>query len=152
QLEGVVLVLVGDRLEEEEIEILRQREVDHGLGRMLAALAGDLGDRAMRSLDRVEDEEPVVVGELGLGAERAAAVALAGGGDEPAAHLGVTKLAPLLGERERPNVLPLRQMVERRLGLEREQSGERAAVHLGEHAPAGGGGLVEQGEALPPPA
>ena len=39
-------------------------------------------------------------------------------------------------------------MVEGRLGLEREQGGERAAVHLGEHAPAGPGGLVEQGEIL----
>ena len=64
QLEGVVLVLVGDRLEKEELEILRQREVDHGFRRMLAALAGDLGDRAMRSLDGIEDEEPIVVGEL----------------------------------------------------------------------------------------
>src|SRR4030095_3666768 len=120
QLEGVVLVLVGDRLEEEEIEILRQREVDHGLGRMLAALAGDLGDGAVRSLDGIEDQEPVVVGELGLGAERAAAVTLAGGRDEPSAHLGVAELAPLLGERERPNLLPYRQMGEGRLGLERE--------------------------------
>ena len=44
---------------------------------MLAALAGNLGNRAMRALDGIEDEEPVVIGELGLRAERPAAVALA---------------------------------------------------------------------------
>jgi len=85
QLEGVVLVLVGDRLEEEDIEILRQREVDHGLGRMLAALAGDLGDRAMRSLHGIEHEEPVVVSELWLGPDWPAPVVPTRRRDEPTA-------------------------------------------------------------------
>src|SRR5690242_21466162 len=39
---------------EEQVEILRQRQIDHGLGRMLATLARDLGDRAVRTFHRVE--------------------------------------------------------------------------------------------------
>ena len=57
---------------------------------------------------------------------------------------GSRSLRLLLVERQRAELLPHRQPVERQLGLEREQRGERAAVHLREHAPARGGGLVEQ--------
>jgi hypothetical protein len=66
-----------------------QSEVDHGLGRMLAALACDLGHRAVRSFHSVEDEQPVVVRGLGLGADRPAAVLLTGGLDEPTAQVGI---------------------------------------------------------------
>jgi hypothetical protein len=41
QLEGVLLVLVGDGLEEEELEVLLERQVDHCLGRVLTAFARD---------------------------------------------------------------------------------------------------------------
>src|SRR3989442_290854 len=59
---------------------------------------------------------------------------------------------PLLGERELAQLLPHRQIVERHLGLEREQRAQRAAVGLGEHAAAGSRGLVEQVHVLLPDA
>ena len=72
--------------------------------------------------------------------------ALARGPDQAAAQLRIPQAPLLLVQRHRPELLPHRQAVERQLGLEREHRGERAAVHLGEHAPARGGGLLEQGE------
>src|SRR5262245_38717053 len=117
---------------------------------MLAALACDLGHRAVRALYRVEDEQPVVVWRLRLRSHRTSTVAGAGGLDEPAAQVGIAKLSPLLVEREGAEILPQGQAIERHLSLEREQRGERAAVDLGEHAPAGRGRLVEQGQIRAP--
>src|SRR5712691_4107538 len=95
-LERDVLILVGHGLEEEEVQVLLEREVDHRLGRVLATLARDLGYRAMRTLDGVEHEEPVVVGQLRLGAEGTPAVTLSGHLDQLAAYLRVAKSVPLV--------------------------------------------------------
>src|SRR5213594_2797925 len=62
ELERMVLVLVGDGLEEEAVQTLLEREVDHGLDRVQAALARDLGHRPMRPVYRVEDKDPLVRG------------------------------------------------------------------------------------------
>ena len=126
------------------VEVLLERQVDHGLGRCCAALARDLGHRAVRAVHGVEHEEPVVVGRPRLGADAARPSRSRRGLDQPAAQLGVAQLPLLLVERQRADLLPLRQAVERQLGLERQQRAERAAVRLGEHAPARRGGLVEQ--------
>ena len=149
-LERDVLVLVGHGLEEEEVQVLLERQLDHRLRRMLAALARDLGHRAVRPLDGVEHEQPVVVGRLRLGAQRTPAIALARDLDELLARRGIAQAVPLLGERKLAELLPHRQPVERHLGLERQQRAEGSAVGLGEHAATGGRGLVEQVHVLLP--
>src|SRR5207249_4180003 len=63
---------------------------------------------------------------------------------EPAARLGVAQALSLLGQRQRAERLPRREVVEWQLALERQHDVEPAAVHLGEHPPARGRGLVEQ--------
>jgi len=57
-------------------------EVERRLMIFFAALARDLGHRLVRRIHRVHHEEPLVGGLPGLGAERLAGVALAGGLDQ----------------------------------------------------------------------
>ncbi len=109
-----------------------------------------LGHRAVRALHGVEHEEAVELGGPGLRADGTAAVARARGLDQPAAQLGVAQLPPLLVERQGAQLLPHGETVEGELGLEREQGAQPAAVDLGEHAPAQGRRLVEQGQVLAP--
>ena len=150
QLEGVVLVLVGDGLEEEALQVLLEGEVDHGLHGTHAALARDLRHGAVRSLGRVHEEDPLVGGGPRLGSDGLALVALPRGLDEPALHLRVAQPALLLFQRQRPQLLPHGQAVEGQAGLEREHHGEGAAVHLGEHAATRGSRLLEEADVLPP--
>jgi len=54
QLECCVLVSLATGCKKKRSRSWRG-EIDHGLGRMLAALARDLGDRPVRAFDVVED-------------------------------------------------------------------------------------------------
>ena len=146
----VVLHLVGDRVHEEPIEVLLQRQVDQRGGRIDPALARDVGHRAVRALHGVVDEDPLVREGARLGAERLLLGRVVGAGHQAAADFGIAKLPLLLVERQRAERLPRRQVIERQLGLEREQHVEAAAVHLGEHAPAGRRRLVQQGHVARP--
>src|SRR2546422_5392189 len=87
ELERMVLVLVGDGLEEEAVQALLEREVDHGLDWVQAALARDLGHRPMRPLHRVEDEDPLVRGRPRLRPDRAPLPTLARGLDRKSTRL-----------------------------------------------------------------
>ena len=156
QLERVVLVLVGDRLEEEPLEILLEGQVDHRLDRIDSALARNLGHRAVRALGGIHDEGPLVRGRARLGADRAALVALACGGDQTAAHLGVRGAGASAGRAASARISRhTGQAIERQAGLEREHDRERAAVDLGEHpaaaappSPRAGRGRCARGRAL----
>src|SRR5437899_11013396 len=137
ELERMVLVLVGDGLEEEAVQALLEREVDHGLDWVQAALARDLGHRPMRPLHRVEDEDPLVRGRPRLRPDRATLPALARGPDQAAAHLGVGPVLALLLDRPGPELLPRREPVERQVGFERGAHAERAYVTLRAHSTVG---------------
>jgi hypothetical protein len=107
-LQGDVLVLVGDGLQEEQVQVFLQRQVDHGLGRVLAALPGDLGHGAMGPLHRVEHEEPVVIGRPRLGAQGAPVIARARALYEATSQVGVAQAPPLLVEGQGAELLPHR--------------------------------------------
>ena len=151
-LERDVLVLVGDGLQEEEVEVLLEREVDHGLGRMLACArarppppsgAAPPPCRTRRA-SRSRPAAPRCRAALRPSRSPEASIELA-------AQLGIAQLAASARRSAaRGCSFHTRQPVERHLGLEREQRAERAAVRLREHASARGRGLVEQVEVLPP--
>ena len=96
QLERVVLILVGDGLEEEPLQVSLEREVDHRLHGIDAALARDLRHRAVRPFSSVHDEDPFVLGGPWLGPDRTPLVALARGLDEAPAQLRVAQPLRLL--------------------------------------------------------
>ena len=126
QLERVVLVLVGDRLEEEEVEVLLEREVDHRLDRMLRRARARPRPPSGAGPPRCRRRRSSRSRRPRLGAERRWRPSRSPRGlDQPAAQLGIAQPLLLLGERQRAQLLPHRQAVERQLGLEREQRGER---------------------------
>ncbi len=98
----------------------------------------------------LEHVDPVVARLARLGAHGATEVALVGRAHEALAHLRPAEQLGLGVERQGAQLGPLRQLVERQAGLERQQHGDAAAVRLGEHPPALGGGLVEQVELVAP--
>ncbi len=150
QLQRDVLILVGDRLEEEGVEVALEGDVDHGLYRIAAALACHLGHRAVRTVDVVHYEEPVEHGRARLGPEGLAVELRPRRLDQLGAQALVAQARTLLGQRQLADLAPHRQLVERRLRLERENRRQRAAVHLGEHATAGRRRLVDQAHVLAP--
>ena len=117
---------------------------------MLTAFSRDLRHRAMRPLDGVEDEQPVVFGAPCLCADASPVVADLGRLDEPAAPLGVVQATRCSASGSARNSFQTGSLVERQLGPEREQRAERAAVDLREHPPARRRRFVEQGEVLAP--
>ncbi len=143
-LEHGVLIFVGDRVDEETLEVPLEREVDHRLGRIDTALARDLGHRTVRARDVVVEEDPLVGERPRFGPEGPALGRFVGALDQTTPRLGVAQALSLLGQRQRAERLPRREVVERQLALERQHDVEPAAVHLGEHPPARGRGLVEQ--------
>ena len=77
-------------------------------------------------------------------------VALARGFDQLAAQLRIAQAALLLLDRQRADVFPQRQAIERHLRLERKKRAQRTGVRLREHAPAHRRRLVEQIEIFLP--
>ena len=107
--------------------------------------------RAMRALSRVHDEDPLVRRPRAPrrrwdGARRARARPRPDGGAAP----DRAAAASARSSGSARSSLPHGQAVEGQLGLEREHDGERAAVHLREHAAAAGRRLLEQGEVRAP--
>ena len=152
-LQRARLVRIGQRLHEEAFEVFFQRQVDVGLDRVLPPLRGQFGDRAVRRHRAVENgEHPFVVRGARFGAHGLAGFRrrIVGGVDQLAAPLRGTQRRGLFGQRQRAQVAPDRQLVERRDRLERLQDADRPAVHLEEHASAGRGRLVGQREERPP--
>jgi len=58
-LEHLIFRFVEDWLAKEQLEVVLQRQVDHHRDRIVAALAGDLGDGAVRTEHGVHDVEPI---------------------------------------------------------------------------------------------
>src|SRR5215471_17324634 len=96
ELQRVILVLVGDWLQEEPVEVLLERQIDDRLDRVDPALPRDLRDGTMRALRRVHHENPLVRAQPGLGADRASLVTLLRGLDQTPAQLGVAQTSLLV--------------------------------------------------------
>jgi hypothetical protein len=98
-LQHVLLHLIGHGMHEEALEVLLQRQIDHRLGRIDAALPRDLGDRAVRALHLVVHVDPLVGERPRLGAEGALVGRLAGALDQHPLGRGIAQALQLLGQR-----------------------------------------------------
>ena len=147
QLERLGLVLVGDRLDHEELHVALERHVDHQIDRMRVLLPRQLGHRLVRALHVGHGVDPVPIRRPRLGAAHLGAfVGLGRDLDQAAAHVGILQRLLLLGERLGAQLLPQLPLVERQVRLERQQHVQRPAVDLGEHAAALAGGALHDVE------
>src|SRR3954469_626825 len=97
-LQHRVLQFIGDRVNEEAIEIALEREIDHRLRGRNAALARDVGDRTMRTLHLVVEEDPLVWERPRFSAECAAHRLIVRSGNQTAARRWVAQSLALLRE------------------------------------------------------
>ena len=118
QLQHRLALFVRDHLAEELIEVRLEREIDHQLDGVDAALGRELVHRGVRRGGALDDAQPVEVGLARLGADGVPVVAVVCGGHETCARLGIFERLALGVERQLPDFSPLGQLVEGQPGLE----------------------------------
>src|SRR5437867_12234440 len=96
-LEHGVLIFVGDRVDEETLEVPLEREVDHRLGRIDTALARDLSHRTVRARDVVVEEAPLAGARPRLVPQGPALGRYVGALDQTTPRLGVAEALSIAG-------------------------------------------------------
>ena len=100
-----------EHLEEEHVEVVLQRDVDHCLDGIDAAPPRLVRDGGIGEIRRLQDGHRLELRASRFGPERRAVVAVIRGVDEPPAHLGIAQEQLLLGVGLAAHLLPLGQAV-----------------------------------------
>ena len=144
-LQHMLLIFVGNGLAKEDVEVVLKGEVDHQRHRMHALASGQLGHAEVILSHVRHGIHPIPLRGPRLRAHHPRPLVVgAGRGDQLGLAHRILKPCLLLLKGQAAQVPPDIPLVEGGLGLEGEQHVERPAVDLGEHAPAGRRGLIEQ--------